>query len=259
MNIAPLDSKAFYESQFQGDRYSEAPDEEVVRLLTAFVREHHLADKSVLEVGCGRGWYQDLVADWTGVDLAESASTSVHKRFICSPAERLPFADACFDCVWSIHVLEHVPELERALKEMARVLRPGGLLLLKPAWFCRSWAASGVEVRPWCDLTWRERLTKASIPLRKGVWFRLAPVIVKRLLSEAGRLAIRQATRLHHRRLEPNFEFFWQADSDACNGIDPHDFVLWFASRGWQPLGQETFCRRVSVRGGALVFRKPTA
>ena len=44
-------------------------------------------------------------------------------------AEQLPFADARFDCVFAGWVLYHVPRLERAVAECARVLRPGGTLV----------------------------------------------------------------------------------------------------------------------------------
>ncbi len=251
-------AKPFYEEQYRQDGYSGAADLRVVELLKEFVRTYGLETKSVLEVGCGRGWYQNLVANWTGVDLAESAGAGIHKPFFCAPAEKLPFPDSSFDAAWTIHVLEHVSPLEAALEELARVVRPGGVVLIKPAWFCRSWAASGVMVRPWRDLTRREKLTKASVPVRDSVWFRTPPVLARRLLREGARLFSGGApTRLRHQHLAPNFEVFWQADSDACNSIDPHEVVLWFRSRGWEAPGHDAFVRRLFVRGGGLVFRKP--
>lgn len=88
----------------------------------------------VLEVGCGRGHLTARLAaagvDIVGVDAnphaeAEAVSQAVrHMR-----AEALAFADDTFDKVVSIHALEHIPDLDGALADIARVLRPGGRAL----------------------------------------------------------------------------------------------------------------------------------
>lgn len=85
----------------------------------------------VIEIGCGQGHLTralaDRGADVVGIDAnpqaEDVAGTSLvrHMR-----AEKLEFEDASFDFVVSVHAIEHIPELETALGEMARVLRPGG-------------------------------------------------------------------------------------------------------------------------------------
>jgi ubiquinone/menaquinone biosynthesis C-methylase UbiE len=88
----------------------------------------------VLEVGCGRGHLTRRLADQgidaTGIDAnpfaAEMAGTD---RVLTMRAEALDFEDSSFDQVISIHALEHIPELDGALAEMARVLRAGGSAL----------------------------------------------------------------------------------------------------------------------------------
>lgn len=88
----------------------------------------------VLEVGCGRGHLTRRLAergiDAIGIDAnpnaAELAGTD---RVLPMRAESLEFEDASFDFVISIHALEHIPELERALGEMGRVTRTGGTAL----------------------------------------------------------------------------------------------------------------------------------
>jgi ubiquinone/menaquinone biosynthesis C-methylase UbiE len=85
----------------------------------------------VLEVGCGQGHLTKAVADRgidiTGVDAnpraEEVAGTPLvrHMR-----AEALDFVDSSFDVVVAVHAIEHIPELTKALTEMARVLKPGG-------------------------------------------------------------------------------------------------------------------------------------
>ena len=53
-----------------------------------------------------------------------------HVSLLWCPAERLPFADNCFDVVTSLEALEFMASPQAVLKEMLRVLRPGGLLLI---------------------------------------------------------------------------------------------------------------------------------
>lgn len=98
------------------------------------------ADRDLLEVGCGMG--SDLLqfarggARVTGLDYTpRSVEISrrrfevygVPGRFSIGDAERLPFPDASFDVVYSNGVLHHTPDTQRAIDEVFRVLRPGGV------------------------------------------------------------------------------------------------------------------------------------
>jgi ubiquinone/menaquinone biosynthesis C-methylase UbiE len=89
----------------------------------------------ILEVGCGPGHLtkrlQDLGCRAIGVDANPQAPDAAIARDVqVMRAERLEFADGSFDKVLAVHAIEHFPELPAALGEMARVLRPGGLMLL---------------------------------------------------------------------------------------------------------------------------------
>jgi ubiquinone/menaquinone biosynthesis C-methylase UbiE len=96
--------------------------------------------KRLLEVGCGMG--TDLLqfarggALCTGVDLTPRSVeiSSLHfglydmrADFVLGDGERLPFADESFDVVYCNRVLHHTPDTAPAVREVHRVLRPGGL------------------------------------------------------------------------------------------------------------------------------------
>lgn len=92
--------------------------------------------KDVLEVGCGTGLVLQRIARFAsaakGVDLSPGMLERARSRGLDvtqASALELPFEDASFDVTCSFKVLAHIPEIERALAEMARVTRPGGHIL----------------------------------------------------------------------------------------------------------------------------------
>jgi SAM-dependent methyltransferase len=195
-----------------------------------FVTRYHLDRAHVLDVGSGIGYLQDVVTDYTGFDIAKSAEPYYHKPFVLGTATAMPFPDHTFDAIWSIWVLEHIPNPEAALREMRRILKPGGYLYLRPAWHVRPWASKGLDARPAADLGLRDRLEKWTIPLRTSyvVWcVTHVPARVLRAIASGS-----SPSTFHYRRLIPNFAEYWQADSDAVNNLDTREVALWFESRG---------------------------
>ena len=87
----------------------------------------------VLDAGAGEGRYsQHFVKQrYTGVDLAVGDAAWDYSGIdALGDLARLPFPDATFDAALNIVTLEHVPEPLAVLQELARVLRPGGRLLI---------------------------------------------------------------------------------------------------------------------------------
>jgi len=150
----------------------------------------------VLDVGCGDGQLTGLLfrrpvragIDVDRADVGRAARSGVYRQVLCASAASLPFADGTFASVFSNCVLEHLDDVDRALREIGRVLRPGGMLLTTvpiPAWessgpfpalrrlglhalsdrmndlLRRLWRHVTVEDRAaWCD-----RLTRAGMTL----------------------------------------------------------------------------------------------
>ncbi len=109
--------REFYERQYADSAYSGAEDADEHyehQSLLGCIQKYELYDKRILEVGCGRGAFQGLVDDYVGIDIAEKCGDYLHKLFSVGSATSLPFADNTFDAIWSISVLEHIPDPEKA-------------------------------------------------------------------------------------------------------------------------------------------------
>ncbi|GAC1464145.1 MAG: hypothetical protein PVSMB7_06790 [Chloroflexota bacterium] len=92
----------------------------------------------VLDLGCAFGFGTRLLArsyKTFGHDLSEAHIARARRLlpsvpFTCGPADRIPYADAYFDGVVLLDVLEHVPDDVAVINEVARVLAAGGTLVV---------------------------------------------------------------------------------------------------------------------------------
>jgi len=122
--------------QTQLDNQESRESEETLRQKTG-LRPEDVAGKLVLDVGCGMGRFADVVERWggrvVGVDLSlavEAAQANLGSRetvrILQADLFRLPFRPGSFDVVYSIGVLHHTPDCEKATREILRFVRPGG-------------------------------------------------------------------------------------------------------------------------------------
>ncbi|MEA2173244.1 MAG: hypothetical protein QOD00_836 [Blastocatellia bacterium] len=111
------------------------------RIIGSFVEEICRAMKDerarILDVGCGTGANLELLAqygDAEGVDISADALAFCRARGLekvrLGAAETLPYEDGSFDLVTALDVVEHLDDDVAGLREMRRVLRPGGRALL---------------------------------------------------------------------------------------------------------------------------------
>ncbi len=92
----------------------------------------------VLDLGCGDGFFSSLLGrpgSFLGLDpdftvLRRAGQTGIYSSLACASATALPFASSSFGTVIANSVLEHIPDLDTALREIQRVLKPGGRLLI---------------------------------------------------------------------------------------------------------------------------------
>jgi len=89
--------------------------------------------KRALDVGCGYGEYIQLLSkkglNVKGIDVDKKAIRG-QENVIYSHAEKIPFKNENFDIITCIDVLEHVDDYEKSIKEIRRILKKGGKLIL---------------------------------------------------------------------------------------------------------------------------------
>ena len=134
------------------------------RLLKAYYLAIDEVKGNLLEIGCGEGrgvhLYQDKVDSFTGIDKIQEVVDSLSAKYPQARFEQanippLPFDDEQFDSVISFQVIEHIKVDKNFLKEIARVLKPGGKALIttpnikkslsRNPWHIREYTATQLE------------------------------------------------------------------------------------------------------------------
>jgi ubiquinone/menaquinone biosynthesis C-methylase UbiE len=146
----------------------------------------------VLDVGSGRGHVvhalRSLGVEAEGIDLNPNASElAIVPHVRTMSATSLDYDDASFDAIVSFHAIEHIPEVESAIKEMGRVVRPGGkVLLVYPAEPVR-----GLFAIPTAVILYRNPFKARQVHVHK-----FSPVELEELLGAGGLSSVRSQLRL---------------------------------------------------------------
>ncbi len=270
-------TKVYYNNVYQADHpsnYGGTPQSMSERI--AFLRERtnhwinstnlsHRLDSRILEVGCGMAYLSDIHPGWHGIEYSKTAVVRVkelkgaHTRIFLANAQSLPFKDEYFHGVFAWAALEHVPDPDKAFKEIDRVLMTGGYSLIAPAWNCRSWTVKKLEDRNYVELSWAERIEKTLIPLRELFLVRALFAIPQRVLAEIKMLFGGPAS-LRFKRLSRRWDLIEEyghvADDDAVADIDPHASISFFKTRGYEVLSHKTLFSRLLSRHEPVIARK---
>ncbi len=175
----------------------------VLQLLDAALRERSGGERlRLLDIGCGTGGTLRALAplgDAVGVDTEPGAIEAARRRSGCEVGpgrlpDDMPFADDSFDVITLLDVLEHIEDDAGSLATIARLLRPGGLLLCTVPAFAFLWSGhddTAEHKRRYTRPGLRARLEGAGLHVRKISYyntFLFPPILgVHLLLGGRGR------------------------------------------------------------------------
>lgn len=167
-----------------------------------FLLKHMKAGQRALDVGCGTGPMVQFICEhglhYSGVDVAKGMLDSIEKQFGRSPcwknmdlrigtSEKIPYESNSFDYYIGMGLLEYLDDMEPSLKEMERVLKPGGYAILTMPniqSINRTIIRNTGFLRRAYDLALRA--AKRQVPTRNSIFHReLAPDALDRMVSAA--------------------------------------------------------------------------
>lgn len=132
--------RAYYASA-HGDIEKKSHTSAHLKRLLEYMRGHLTRGDEVLEIGCGVAGFAKMMPNsvrYTGIESSDYAlhearkeyARMAHVRLMKGNAEELVFGDGTFDLVFAKHVIEHLMYPQKALREMVRVLKNEGVLIL---------------------------------------------------------------------------------------------------------------------------------
>jgi len=163
------------------------------------LKKGELKGKKLLDAGCGTGWFSrravELGAVVTSLDVGENLLNEVKKKCdttrVVGDVTALKFKDNSFDVIVSSDVIEHTPDPGKAISEMARVLKKGGVLALtvpNNVWHFAVSVGNALKLRPyqgyenwvgWGQL--KRELEKNGLQVKKQMGFHFIPFVVSAL------------------------------------------------------------------------------
>jgi SAM-dependent methyltransferase len=168
----------------------------IARILNGTARD----DIRLLDIGCGAGGMLNYLARWgtaVGVDSSAAAVELARRKTDSqvlqgSLPDGVPFADAAFDVITLLDVVEHVQEDVGALDRVARMLRPGGFAVLTVPAYRFLWSEHDVvneHKRRYTRTELRRKLEAVGLVVRKISYYNMflfPPIAMVRLLRRLG-------------------------------------------------------------------------
>ena len=130
--------RSFDENSRDEEHFPSTIDPRILHVKVLLKFSGDLTDKRVLDVGCGKGRFTRVLLERNpgaivyGLDISEEmlACVPASVRTVSASMTQLPFAASTFDFAYATESLEHAVEIEHAVAEMCRVVKPGGRLAI---------------------------------------------------------------------------------------------------------------------------------
>jgi len=154
-----------------------------------------LAGKKLLDGGCGTGWFSQKAVQRgaetysmdVGDNLLEKVKSKCNSHLVVGSILDIPFQDNFFDVIVSSEVIEHTPFPLKAIEEFARVLKPGGVIVVttpNKLWYFAIYLAQLFKLRPYQGLeNWvspfklRSTFEKNGLAVEKHMGIHLFPFV----------------------------------------------------------------------------------
>jgi SAM-dependent methyltransferase len=224
----------------------------------------HGLNGPMLDVGCGNGLLAPALSEYIGVEYALPALLDPgwgSEERSCGDAQVLPFQPESFGLIVSVNVFEHIPRIDQVYSELQRVLRRGGVMLLRPAWHSLRSITELIPIKPYSALTFRQKITKALFPVQYSKPYKVATRIPSRLFRRAftrGPQPMKWTPLTAYRHPNNSYSLDkWMPDTDAAASIDPHETIMYFVRRGYECLSHPNIAWQICARGVFVVLRKP--
>jgi SAM-dependent methyltransferase len=220
----------------------------------------------VVEIGGGVHQSRSAFAykrfpNYVPLDLSASGicrySRSFRRFGVIADATRIPMQNESVDAVFTRTFLEHVPDPNAVIREIFRVVRPGGVIIHEDAWFCRWWQKYAVVgLIPWQDMSTRERALFVVSRVTELKPLRAFQIICTRVTRE---IVWRGDQTLRFAKLHPNYELRLGCDEDAAASVDPAEVARVYRALGCSVDELDGVLSRVRFRGRRLVINRLVA
>ena len=222
-------------------------------------------DSIVLEIGCALGFNHKCHPNYIGIEYSKTAVENAKRRYGTGlnikqgDATNLSFDDSGIDFIFSFAVLEHIPNIEKALSEIDRVLKKRGVAYLAPAWNCRIWTVQKLENFNHSQLPFKKKIAKLLIPIRESLLYRFSLAFPFRILDEV-KYFFGVTPTLRYKKLPVDLDlikkFGHVSDDDAYINIDAHSALMFYVSKSYELISHPTLFKRLFCRGEEIIIRK---
>jgi len=226
----------FYQTASEYGARVDSHDESAYQEYISFVRRFAGKQDRVLDIGCGTGLAAFMLSKEAGsvtsvdispifIKIAKEKRQAPNLEFKCADILSLPFPDGSFDIVSSFLMLEHIYDVPRALSEMVRVAKPGGLVIVLSPNLLSPFNEIYNLIDAFSLKENRRRWQKRHNPLKSAY---LAIYNTVLLLSKKLSREVNFIYRLPI--LEDRFDMI--PDNDAVYLSNPIDLKRWFTKKG---------------------------